>query len=259
MLDREVDVRMMKSFRAPHWSAGLLHLHFSVARGFVLGEDKITMPEEKLPIAQQRAYRVSSAVWPVNVRRGVSLGKTSQRHRDWIIQGQWGGVLVDALSRRMLFVWATLLVVASSLLVALLGLRFWYLLLLPLLLFALLLILPSFLTKRTVLQMPPPPFSAFSHDFRSSMGLLSLSPQALKSSPDLFSAETPSTPMPVDQPLVRVLETVDLRKMPIEHFLKEGERSETAEYARLLLHKRDFQFSTLRTQPLQLDERASDV
>jgi hypothetical protein len=167
------------------------------------------------------------------------------------MQGRWMVVLADALSMRALLVLTTLLVVVSSLFVAVLGLQFWYLLLLPLLLFGLLLTLPTFLASRMPVETTPSTLATFAQEFKSSTGLLSLHTQELRSSPGflqdlqsspgflqelrshpgflqelrshpgLLSAESPATPMPVaaDPPLVRVLETYDLRQEQVKHFL----------------------------------------
>lgn len=175
--------------------------------------------------------RVSSAVWPRSLRKSVATNRAAQRRRDWIMQGRWWMVLADALVMRVLFVVTTLLVVCSSLLVALLGLRFWFLLLLPLLLFASLLIVPRFLASRIPLEIVPPSLANFAQEFKSSAGMPLLSTQelrsqsgilALKSHPGMLARETPSTPVPADPPLVRVLETYDLRSTAVKHFLGES-------------------------------------
>lgn len=168
--------------------------------------------DRKLHIEQRSADRVSSAVWPVKTRKGVATGKAAQRRRDWIIHGSWWIILVDALSMRILLVLVTLLVVTTSLLVALLGLHFWYLLPLPLLLFALLLFAPRFLASRRPVEITPS--SPFGQEWKSSAGILSQYAQEIRSEPGLLAAdaEAPATPMPVDPPLVRILETYDLRR-----------------------------------------------
>ena len=127
----EAEVVGGEVFRAPGWSAGLLHLHFSVARGVPVRveevENRMIKDDERNPRAAGRyVNRVSSAVWPANIRRVVATGKGAQRRRDWIMQRRWLVILADALSMRALLVLTTLLVVISSLLVAILGLHFWY-------------------------------------------------------------------------------------------------------------------------------------
>jgi hypothetical protein len=218
--------------------------------------------EQKPHVDGRQRNRVSSAVWPVNVRRVVATGKAAQRRRDWIMQGRWWIILVDALSMRILFILTTLLVVVSSLFVAALGLRFWYILVIPLLLFLFLLIVPFFLASRTVIEATPSGLSMFAQEFRSSAGMLSLYAQELKSNPGflqelksnpgflqelksnpgymqeiksnpgflqtlrsnpgVLSAEAPATPMPADPPLVRVLETYDLRSLPARQVAEKG-------------------------------------
>lgn len=217
--------------------------------------------------------RVSSAAWPLNVRRVVATGKAAQRRRDWIMQGRWWVALADVLPMRALLVGSTLLVVISSLFVAVLGLHFWYLLLLPLLLFSLLLLLPLFLAGRTPLETIPPSLSTFAQEFKSSSGLLSLyaqemrsnpgflqelksnpgflqelksnagylqelksSPgylQDLRSNPGSLSPQSPATPMPADPPLVRVLETYDLRETRARRLLGETSGAETGAHRSL--------------------------
>jgi signal transduction histidine kinase len=200
--------------------------------------------ELKPHVEQRHVNRVSSAFWPVHIRKGVSTGKAAQRRRDWIMQGRWWIVLIDALSMRVILVSTTLLVVTTSLLVAVLGLRFWYLLLLPLLLFTLLLIVPVFLASRAPQEIMPPPLtqdmrssagflsqrahelrnstgflSQYAHELRSSAGTLSQYAHELRSEPGLLTSEAPATPTLIEPPLVRVLETYDLRTTPVKHFL----------------------------------------
>ena len=215
------------------------------------------MVDERKPhVEQRRVDRVSSAFWPLTTRKGVPTGKAAQRRRDWIMQGRWWILLIDTLQMRILLVLATLLVVGTSLLVALLGLKFWYLLPLPLALFVLPLLVPALLRgqqqEEPSAPLPLPQdmrssagtISRYAHELRSSAGFLSqyahelrssagmLSPHAheLRSEPGLFAStgepgllasvnDSPATPMPVEPPLVRVLETYDLRATPFKHFL----------------------------------------
>lgn len=212
--------------------------------------------ERKPHVEQRRVDRVSSAFWPLKTRKGVPTGRAAQRRRDWIIQGRWWILLLDTLQMRILLVVTALLVVGASLLVAWLGLKFWYLLLLPLLLFALPLVVPAFLTSCPLEESPAPLtlpqdmrssagtisryaqelrssagfLSQYAHELRSSVGMLSPHAQELRSEPGLFAnaSNYPATPMPVAPPLVRVLETYDLRATPFKHFLTES-TGDTAE------------------------------
>lgn len=251
----EVEVVGGEVFRAPGWSAGLLHLHFSVARGVPVRveevENLMIKDDERNPRAGGRyVNRVSSAVWPASIRRVVSTGKAAQRRRDWIMQRRWLVILADALSMRALLVLTTLLVVVSSLLVAILGLQFWYILLVPLLLFLLMLFLPLFLASKMPMEAIPPSLSTFAQEFRSSAGILSLSAQELKSgsgylaeprsSPGVLAVEAPATPMPAEPPLVRVLETYDLREVQVKRLLGEILRGETGEHTVIRRLEKDF-------------------
>ena len=248
--------------------------------------------ERKPHVEGRHGNRVSSAVWPVNVRRVVATGKAAQRRRDWIMQGRWWIILVDALSMRILFILTTLLVVVSSLLVAALGLHFWYILVAPLLLFALVLIVPIFLASRTIVEATPP-LSAFAQEWKSSTGMLSLYAQelksnpgflqelksnpgflqelksnpgylqelksnpgflqALKSNPGVLSGEAPATPMPADPPLVRVLETYDLRGMPVKQALDKRSEGETGTHTAVQYMEREFWKYSAGTEPLAPD------
>jgi hypothetical protein len=148
----------------------------------------------------------------------------------------------------------------TSLLVAILGPGYWYFWLLPLGLFCCLLLRPLLPANRHSVDMVQPPVSAFGGDFRSSTGILSLYAQELKSQPGVFSFksqgdvlsvkhqggepvpstglladETPVTPVPDAGPLVRVLETYDLRSLPVEHFLQTSPREEVVRPALVLV------------------------
>ena len=198
--------------------------------------------DEKPHVERRSANRVSSAVWPANIRRVVATGKAAQRRRDWLMQRRWLVLLVDALSMRAIFVLTTLLVVASSLLVAVLGLSCWYILLVPLLLFTVLSFLPLLLVGKAPMETPPPSLSTFAQEFKSSTGLLSFPSHELHSGPGYLhnlpnsssllavSSDTPATPMPSEPPLVRVLETYDLREARVKHFFEDVLRDETGEH-----------------------------
>lgn len=213
--------------------------------------------DEKPHVERRSANRVSSAVWPANIRRVVATGKAAQRRRDWLMQRRWLVLLVDALSMRAIFVLTTLLVVVSSLLVAVRGLSCWYILLVPLLLFVALSFLPLLLVSKAPLETPPPSLSAFAQEFRSSAGLLPFPSQELHSGPGYFhnvpdssallvvGTDSPVTPKPSEPPLVRVLETYDLREARVKHFFEDVLRDETGKHAAIRHHlNRDFWYST---------------
>lgn len=240
--------------------------------------------DEKPHVERRSANRVSSAVWPASIRRVVATGKAAQRRRDWLMQRRWLVLLVDALSLRVIFVLTTLLVVVSSLLVALLGLSFWYLLLVPLLLFVILSFLPLFLVSKAPLETPPPSLSAFAQEFKSSTGLFSFSAQEFKSSTGLLSfssqelhsgpgyfhdlpnsssllavnGDSPATPMPSEPPLVRVLETYDLREARVKHFFEDILRDETGEHT-ALRHPVSKNFWNSAACPTTLDTSTSPL
>lgn len=199
--------------------------------------------DNRAHVEKRSVNRVSSAVWPASIRRVVATGKAAQRRRDWLMQRRWLVLLVDALSLRAIFVITTLTVVVTSLLVALLGLTFWYLLLMPLLLFVVLSLVPSFLVSKAPAEALPPSLSSFAQEFKSFAGLpstqdLHSAPGYLQNLPDSAallqaSPDAPATPMPAEPPLVRVLETYDLRETRVRHFFEEMLRSETGEHPAL--------------------------
>ena len=188
----------------------------------------------------------------MSTRKGVATGKAAQRRRDWIMQGRWWVILVDVLSLRMLLILTTLLVVTSSLVVAIVGLNLWYLLLLPLFLFGVLLLVPRYLASQETGKVFAPAFAAFTQELKNSTSLLALSTQELSSQEGLLSLETPETPMPADPPLVRVLETYDLRKTPIEHFLIIEE--ETGKHRLVECSENSLWGYVARSRPLEFPE-----
>jgi len=200
--------------------------------------------DNRAHVERRAVNRVSSAVWPTSIRRVVATGKAAQRRRDWLIQRRWLVRVVDALSLRVIFIITTLMIVSSSLLVALLGLAFWYLLLMPLLLFAMLTLLPPLLVGKTPLEAPPSR-SSFAQECKSFAGMPPISDQDLHSAPGYLQelpdgsellqqgSNGPATPMPTEPPLVRVLETYDLREARVRHFFEEALRSETGEHPAL--------------------------
>ncbi|HEY0756973.1 MAG TPA: hypothetical protein VGD98_23680 [Ktedonobacteraceae bacterium] len=199
--------------------------------------------DSRLQVPRSSVNRVSSAVWPSSMRRVVATGKAAQRRRDWLMQRRWLVLLVDALSLRVVFILTTLLVVSSSLLVALLGLSFWYLLLVPLLLFTILSLAPSLLVSKAPMEAPPPSLSSFAQEFKSCAGLPAFTAQDWQSGPGSFpglphsfaslpaSPDAPATPMPAEPPLVRVLETYDLREARVRRFFEEMQHGETDEHS----------------------------
>lgn len=175
-------------------------------------------------IEQWQGDRVSNAFCPVHIRRGISTSKAAQCRRGWMM-------LADALSMRKLLVLTTLLVVGTSLLVAVFGLHFWYLLLLPLPLFTML------LHNRATLGIVPPPPLAQSQ--RSSAGYFSREAPELRVKPALRPEDAPMTSTLADASLVRVLETYTVRTTANKHLLTHFPE-DTAEQAMLRALVQDF-------------------
>ena len=112
------------------------------------------------------------------------------------------------------------------------------------------LFLPSFLASKMPMEAIPPSLSTFAQEFKSSAGILSLSAQEFKSgpgylaeprsSPGVLTVEAPATPMPAEPPLVRVLETYDLREVQVKRLLGEILRGETGEHTVIRRLEKDF-------------------
>lgn len=123
--------------------------------------------EPKPHIERRHSDRVSSAFWPVHIRRGVSTSRVAQCRRHWMMQGRWWFVLINALARRVLQAWRTL---------------------------------------RRATRKRNGAAGRFSQDARTAKG-----------QPRLLTGSAPTTPLSVEAPLIRVLETYDVRTTPIKH------------------------------------------
>ena len=183
---------------------------------------------------QQRPFvtsmgRVSRALWPANIRHGVATDRSAQRRRFLLINGRGCLLFFTILLAHCPYVLTTLFIIGSSLAVAMLGLRFWFLLLIPILMLIAILITPAIaaareqcLSEEAVSTMPEQGHKSFSGMPvpRSFPGM-----PASKSFPGFStgtsfpgmpsSQHSPETPMPAELPLIRVLETFDLRQMEL--------------------------------------------
>jgi hypothetical protein len=168
----------------------------------------------------------------------------------------------------MLQVITTLLVVASSLLVAALGLRFWFLLPLPLLLFLAVLALPLLLAISVPLETIPSSLSGPVQELRCPTDLLPSHSLELhshpnfqgdpRSKPGLLPSEAPATPKPAGQPLVRVLETYDLRQLHSRQQLPGRHRRETGQHHAVLSSDQASQQRTAATETLDTQHEISE-
>ena len=175
---------------------------------------------KKLRIFRQPVSGVSRALWPANMRRSPATGWVAQRRRYLLLSGKWWAKLLTYTTRptfpnRTFLAMRNapvrsiglLALLAGSSILAALFFHIWLLLLLPtaLLTMVSLAIVPSLLTR--VLQIPR------TNGF--------VGPRELRSIPGFPSVRRfPDTPMPTT-PLVRELETFDLSRSDVEHFLQQ--------------------------------------
>ena len=192
--------------------------------------------EQQLQAFARRAARVSRALWPTNVRRAIATGRMAQTRRRLIVTGRYwrsgrfksrtyqawrpqGSPLLYAKTgRRRRIVVATLavamLILASASIMTLIAAHLWLLLpFLSMVIAATVLLLA--IVRRRVLNMK-----------RLQQGV------EARSFPGVLSrAHSPTTPMPLEPPLVRVLETFDLSQTDVEHFLDLPEGGNTGGYS----------------------------
>ncbi len=161
--------------------------------------------EQQLQAFARRAARVSKALWPTNVRRSIATGRAAQTRRQLILT-------IPALTMSVAGI--TFLGGTSIILVAA---HLWLLVLLFMIAMAVFLLLV--MARRRASSMKRDMNSwQYGAERRSFPGLLG-------------KAHFPNTPMPVEPPLVRVLETFDLSQTNVEHFLDLPEGGNTGGYS----------------------------
>lgn len=185
--------------------------------------------DEQQHLFVPRMGYVSRALWPANIRRSVLTDRAAQRRRSLLINRRGCLLFFDILFAHCPYVLATLLIIGSSLAVAILGLRFWFLLLLPILALIVILIAPAIAAAReqSLAEEATPSMPAQECKRLPGISVPSSFPgvPASKSFPGFStgrsfpgvpsSQHAPETPMPAELPLIRVLETFDLRQMEL--------------------------------------------
>ncbi len=215
--------------------------------------------EQQLQAFARRAARVSRALWPTNVRRAIATNRMAQTRRRLIVTGRyWRRSFIPptkfkdrgrpqavadqpqvrfvshfpanfkdrgrpqgappilsstpALTMNVLGGIALILVGVS--IVCLIATHLWLLLLFLSMMMAATFLLLAMIRRRVLsirrLQQPT--------EHRSFPGILS-------------RTHSPSTPMPLEPPLVRVLETFDLSQSDVEHFFNLPEGGNTGGYS----------------------------
>jgi hypothetical protein len=162
--------------------------------------------EQQLQAFARRAARVSKALWPTNVRRSIATGRAAQTRRQLILS-------TPALTMNVVGI--TVLGGASILLVAA---HLWLLVLLFITSLVVVFLLLVIVRRRASSMKHGMNSWQYGAERRSFPGVLG-------------KAHFPNTPMPVEPPLVRVLETFDLSQTNVEHFLELPEGGNTGGYS----------------------------
>lgn len=165
--------------------------------------------DTKPEIAVQYRGRVSRALWPTAARKALATGRAAQGRRSLIIKGAWWLLSLDLLRVRHPFMLVLISMLTGGEIVAALGTHLWHLLLLSPALLLIILVLPTITRScRTMMR------ASTRTMFRvSSAGIYQ------RGEPAGSILRSPETPLPGEPPLVRVLETVDLSRTDVEHFL----------------------------------------
>lgn len=162
--------------------------------------------EQQLQAFARRAARVSKALWPTNVRQSIATGWAAQTRRQLIVS-------TPALTMNVVGVTA---VGGASIILA--AMHLWLLVLLFMALVVVVFLLLGIVRRRAASVKRS--INSWQHgaESRSFPGVLG-------------KAHFPNTPMPVEPPLVRVLETFDLSQTNVEHFLELPEGGNTGGYS----------------------------
>ncbi len=161
--------------------------------------------EQQLQAFARRAVRVSRALWPTNVRRAIATDRMAQTRRLLIVTGRYW---------RMNLARGVILALAGLGMGVLVAARLWLLLVFLSMVMAAIVLLLAIMRGRGVSMRR----TQQGGESRSFPGILSRS-------------HSPNTPMPLEPPLVRVLETYDLSQTDVEHFLDLPEGGNTGGYS----------------------------
>ena len=175
--------------------------------------------EQQLQAFARSAARVSRALWPTSVRRAIATDRMAQTRRRLIVTARYW---------RMNIVRVVILALAVAGMGMLVLARLWLLLVFLSMVIAATILLLAILRGRVV-----------------SMSRLQQSEESRSFPGVLSKGHSPNTPMPLEPPLVRVLETFDLSQTDVEHFLDLPEGGNTGGYS--LKHWKEAQTSLPRT------------
>ena len=204
--------------------------------------------EQQLQAFARRAARVSRALWPTNVRRAIATNRVAQTRRRLIVTGRyWSKSFIFPIQSRkrgrphgispaliplrrsgrpqgsppvihstpaLTMNVAGVTALAGVGIVVLVVMRLWLLLMF----FSVALVAIFLLLAIVSGRVSSMRWSQQGAERRSLPGVLS-------------GAHSPNTPMPLEPPLVRVLETFDLSQSDVEHFLDLPEGGNTGGYS----------------------------
>ena len=184
---------------------------------------------KQFQVVLPRANGVSSALWPASARRCLATSREAQRRRYMIVNGKKWLLFAPSFSLPAVVI-VTML--TSAAVVAALSWHLWYLLAVAALLPLVLLNMQGKADAHSLLaNLRRPGRVRHGYIIRSATARS----RAGKDILHLQRQATPRTPMP-DLPLIRVLETVDLSRSPVEHFIEmEDAESGQQDTAALLL------------------------
>src|SRR5579885_964037 len=173
----------------------------------VMSEDR-----KQFQVVLPRANGVSSALWPASARRCLAHSREAQRRRYMIVNGKKWLLFAPSFSFPAVVVVTMLM---SALFVAALSWHLWYLLAVAALLPLVLLNTQGRADARSLLSNLRRTGRA---RHRRMVRSATAASKAARGMQRLSGQAVPGTPMP-DLPLIRVLETVDLSRSPVEHFI----------------------------------------
>ncbi|HLI08927.1 MAG TPA: hypothetical protein VKV40_20355 [Ktedonobacteraceae bacterium] len=184
---------------------------------------------KQLQVVLPRANGVSSALWPASARRCIATSKEAQRRRYMIINGKkW------MLTPLFLIIFVTMAMSAAF--VAVLSWHLWFLLPVVALLLVLLNVRTGMDARAIYSRLPGRARLSHAVYSKKTVTTSATGSKIVRKVMRPQVQPAPRTPMP-ELPLVRILETVDLSRSSIEHFVdEEGKERQGQDTGELLLN-----------------------
>lgn len=171
---------------------------------------------KKLQVFRQHASGVSRALWPADMRHSLATSRVAQQRRKLVIRENWWARLLATIQASTALTMGVITLFVGGSMLATLLFHTWWLMLFPI----------TILTILSLAIMPP---LRVKLKQRPRMGV---APQAreLRGMSGIAAApsmrRSPETPIP-KTPLVRELETFDLSRTGVEHFLESNAEHNT--------------------------------